>query len=173
MYIKKVIKRNKNSSKKYEYLHLVENIRTENGPRQRLILNLGKIDIPKEKYKELANYIEAVLTGQQELFSNDPVIEELAVKAAGRIKKNLTADTSINKNEDTGTENAENYIPANLNPNISQVFYYGFENQYIVLVSRFHSSTYCKICLRHKIAPTSHYILIFIASLRTLMKYSG
>ncbi len=115
MYIKKVIKRNKNSSKKYEYLHLVENIRTENGPRQRLILNLGKIDIPKEKYKELANYIEAVLTGQQELFSNDPVIEELAVKAAGRIKKNLTADTSINKNEDTGTENAENYIPANLN----------------------------------------------------------
>jgi hypothetical protein len=36
-----VRKSNPNSKKAYEYLHLVDNVRTENGPRQRLILNLG------------------------------------------------------------------------------------------------------------------------------------
>ena len=40
MYIKKVRKSNPNSKKVFEYLHLVENIRTQKGPRQRLILNL-------------------------------------------------------------------------------------------------------------------------------------
>ena len=44
MYIKKVRKSNSGSKKVYEYLHLVENLRTENGPRQRLILNLGNLD---------------------------------------------------------------------------------------------------------------------------------
>ncbi|MFC1816278.1 hypothetical protein ACFL0M_10125 [Thermodesulfobacteriota bacterium] len=65
----------------YEYLHLVENIRTEKGPRQRLILNLGALDIAQDKYKELANCIEAMLTGQRQLFSSDPKIEKHARKA--------------------------------------------------------------------------------------------
>ena len=44
MYIKKVSKRNKGSRKQYEYLHLVENIRTDNGPRQLLILMLVALE---------------------------------------------------------------------------------------------------------------------------------
>ena len=68
MYIKKVTKSNGTTNKKYEYIHLVENIRTENGPRQRLILNLGKIDVAPDQFKELANCIEGMLTGQKELF---------------------------------------------------------------------------------------------------------
>ena len=54
MYIKKVKKANRGSKKAYYYLHLVENVRTRSGPRQRLILNLGRLNIPKDKYKELA-----------------------------------------------------------------------------------------------------------------------
>ena len=59
MYIKKVKKSNSGSKKTYYYLHLVENVRTPSGPRQRLILNLGRLNIPRDKYKELANCIEA------------------------------------------------------------------------------------------------------------------
>ena len=63
------LKKSKNKTarekKSYEYLHLVENVRTEKGPRQRLILNLGALDIPQDKYKELANCIEAMLCGQK------------------------------------------------------------------------------------------------------------
>ena len=69
MYIKKVRKKNTGSDKIYEYLHLVENVRTENGPRQRLILNLGALDIPQDQYKELANCIESLITGQQDIYA--------------------------------------------------------------------------------------------------------
>jgi len=86
MYIKRVQKAHRGSKKTYQYLHLVENVRTENGPRQRLILNLGTVDVPPEQYKELANCIEAMLTGQQQLFSSDRGLEKLARGAADKIR---------------------------------------------------------------------------------------
>lgn len=92
MYIKRVRKSNRNSKKCYEYLHLVENVRTENGPRQRLIMNLGSMNVAPEKYKELANCIDGMLTGQQELFSTDPNIEKLARKTADKIRDKSGAE---------------------------------------------------------------------------------
>jgi transposase len=86
MYIKRVQKSHRGSKKTYTYLHLVENVRTENGPRQRLILNLGAVDVPPEQYKELANCIEAMLTGQQQLFSSDRSIAKLARGVADKIR---------------------------------------------------------------------------------------
>jgi len=85
MYIKRVNKSNKGKKKKYSYLHLVENIRTEKGPRQRLILNLGNLPIKQEKYKELANCIEAMLTGQTNLFSTNSSIRKYATHAVEKI----------------------------------------------------------------------------------------
>ncbi|MBF0502799.1 MAG: transposase, partial [Candidatus Riflebacteria bacterium] len=85
MYIKKVVKRNPQSKTTYEYLHLVENIRTTSGPRQRLILNLGSIDISPDQYKDLANCIEGMLSGQSALFSPDRKIEKFAKQAVRRI----------------------------------------------------------------------------------------
>lgn len=86
MYIKRVQKSHRGSKKTYAYLHLVENVRTENGPRQRLILNLGAVKVLPEQYKELANCIEAMLTGQQQLFSKDRGIEKIARGAADKIR---------------------------------------------------------------------------------------
>jgi len=87
MYIKKVRKKNKTSDKVFEYLHLVENVRTEKGPRQRLILNLGSLDIDVDRYKELANCIESLLSGQQSLLSYDNEIEKHAGKAVKAIRE--------------------------------------------------------------------------------------
>jgi len=85
MYIKRVTKSNKSSKRKYIYLHLVENIRTAKGPRQRLILNLGNLNFKPEKYKELANCIESMLSGQTALFSNDLAIQKEARRAVRKI----------------------------------------------------------------------------------------
>jgi hypothetical protein len=105
MYIKKVRKSNRKSNKVYEYLHLVENVRTEKGPRQRLILNLGTLDIDKEQYKELAYCIEAQLTGQRQLFSNDPKVEKYARKAAGSIIAKQSQHVDIeNENDQSGQQ---------------------------------------------------------------------
>ncbi len=86
MYIKRVRKSHRGSKKVYEYLHLVENVRTQHGPRQRLILNLGAIDLPQDKFKDLANCIESMLTGQQRLFDTDRKIEKLARVATDKIR---------------------------------------------------------------------------------------
>ncbi len=97
MYIKRVRKSNPNSKKAYEYLHLVENLRTENGPRQRLILNLGTLPLEPEQYKELANCIEAMLTGQQQLFSGSAHIEKLARTAAEKIRSKQAIDQGVDE----------------------------------------------------------------------------
>ena len=86
MYIKKVKKSNRNSSKVYEYLHLVENVRTDKGPRQKLILNLGRLDINADQYNELSNCIECLLAGQKELFNSNNQIERYALNAVKKIR---------------------------------------------------------------------------------------
>ncbi|MCK5675237.1 MAG: IS1634 family transposase [Spirochaetales bacterium] len=85
MYIKKVTKTNGRSKKKYDYLHLVESVRTEDGPRQRLVLNLGKLDIDPSLYKSLARRIEDILTGQKSLLNLPLELEKMARSKASRI----------------------------------------------------------------------------------------
>lgn len=85
MYIKQVIKGNGRTNKRYKYFHLVESIRTEKGPRQRLILNLGKIDLDPSQYHSLARRIEDILTGQMSFYEVPLKIEKMARRAATRI----------------------------------------------------------------------------------------
>ena len=64
--------------KKYIQHQLIESIRTPAGPRQRLVLNLGFLDLHPDKWKELANTIESEVHKQPRLFVTDPQIEKLA-----------------------------------------------------------------------------------------------
>ena len=64
--------------KKYIQHQLIESIRTPSGPRQRLVLNLGFLDLHPDKWKELANTIESEVHKQPRLFVTDPQIEKLA-----------------------------------------------------------------------------------------------
>ena len=85
MYIKKVTKSHGPGRKKYEYLHLVESVRGENGPRQKFILNLGKLDIDPSLYKTLARRIEDILTGQKSFKSLPLDLEKIARNTASKI----------------------------------------------------------------------------------------
>ena len=85
MFIRQVSKTNGRNRKKYTYLHLVESVRTENGPRQKLILNLGNLPVDSTQYKALARRIEDILTGRKNLFEIDPDIEHHARLAANKI----------------------------------------------------------------------------------------
>ena len=63
----------------YHTYKLVESLRTERGPRQRAVLNLGvDFPVPKEQWKELADRIEALVTGQSSFL---PVKEETELLA--------------------------------------------------------------------------------------------
>jgi len=65
---------------------LVESIRTDRGPRQRSVLNLGTdFSLAPEKWKELANRIELIISGQTEFFPVPDEIEQLAKRYARKI----------------------------------------------------------------------------------------
>lgn len=82
MFIKEIKKRSKVGTKQYIQHRLVESYRIEKGPRQRTILNLGTLSLPKQQWKLLADQIEAELTGQQQLYEIDADIKALAVHYA-------------------------------------------------------------------------------------------
>jgi transposase len=68
MFFREAISKNSKSP----VLQLVENIRTEKGPRQRLVVSLGTyLKIPKEKRSEVARVVKERLSGQQSLFEYD------------------------------------------------------------------------------------------------------
>ena len=85
MFIRQVTVTNGTTKKKYSYLNLIESIRTENGPRQKLILNLGDLQIDRSQHKALARRIEDILTGKPSLFEIDHQLEQHARRATDKI----------------------------------------------------------------------------------------
>src|SRR4030043_300290 len=66
MYIRKVTHTDKKNRQDYHTFKLVESVRTERGPRQRTMLNLGSLfALPEEQWKDLANRIEGIVTGRE------------------------------------------------------------------------------------------------------------
>ena len=87
--------------KKYIQHQLIESIRTLAGPRQRLVLNLGFLDLHRDKWKELANAIESEIHKQARLFVTDPQIEKLAkhyAKVIVRQKLNKESERAASDN---------------------------------------------------------------------------
>lgn len=111
MFIKEIKKKNQGYDKEFITHRLVESYRTEKGPRQRTILNLGKLDLPKEQWKWLADQIEAEITGQKNLYPVDDPIAELAAHYAHLIiQKNL-----IKPRTDEQEKQESQYETINLN----------------------------------------------------------
>ena len=86
MFIRKVPHKDKKNRKPYYTYKLVESVRTQRGPRQRDVLNLGvDFQLPKEQWKDLANCIETIITKQKLLFDYPHEISSLAKKYARTI----------------------------------------------------------------------------------------
>lgn len=81
MFIREYKTKNKKTNSTYITHRLVQSIQTEKGPRQRIIMNLGNVLLPKSEWKKLAYALEAKLTGQACLLENEPEIERVASKA--------------------------------------------------------------------------------------------
>jgi transposase len=76
MFIRQYRTKNKKNGKVYIKHQLVESYRTEKGPRQRIIMSLGKIDLERSEWRRLAFALEGKLSGQ------DTLIEEPEISAA-------------------------------------------------------------------------------------------
>ncbi|TYB33348.1 MAG: IS1634 family transposase [Flexistipes sinusarabici] len=96
MFIRAYTTTNKKTGKKYTTHKLVESYRTINGPRQRIVMDMGNLShIPAMQLKELANRIEQLLDGYEEsVFKPDKETEELARAYAKKAKLNIIASSS-------------------------------------------------------------------------------
>ena len=87
MYIRKVRKTDRKTGKTYFYHQLVESYRSPKGPRQRTLLNLGRLDLDEQELRDLGCRIEEILSGQLPLFEAPEKIEVLANHFARLIRK--------------------------------------------------------------------------------------
>jgi transposase len=92
MFIRASIQKKKTQTE-YKTFKLVESFRTERGPRQRTVLNLGvDFQLPEPQWKDLANRIEEIITRQEPIFTYAPEVERLARKYVRRIIKQGGSD---------------------------------------------------------------------------------
>ena len=78
MFIRRKIKKLKGQT--YQQHQLLKSVRTDRGPRQEVILNMGELNLPKDQWKALANAIEAKLNNQSAFAfeENSAQVENLA-----------------------------------------------------------------------------------------------
>ena len=79
----------------YSAHKLVESFQTEKGPRQRIVMQLGTLTLPKSEWKKLACVLEAKLSGQSTLLPNEQIIEEInsIIDQIEITAKNLLSET--------------------------------------------------------------------------------
>lgn len=86
MFIRKTTHTDNKNGQTYSTYKLIESVRTERGPRQRVVLNLGSdFNLPQEQWKELADRIEQIVSGQTCLFPVPEEIEQAARRHARQI----------------------------------------------------------------------------------------
>ena len=73
MFIREYRTKNKKTGKIYIKHQLVESYRTEAGPRQRIVMNLGKINLEKSDWRRLAFALEGKLSGQDSLLGEPEI----------------------------------------------------------------------------------------------------
>ena len=81
MYIREHVTINKKTGQKYIKHALVESYRTADGPRQRVVMQLGMLKLSKDEKKMLASALEARLSGRISLFEEDEKIFQAAEEA--------------------------------------------------------------------------------------------
>ena len=87
MFIREYKTHNKKTNEMYVNHKLVESVRTEKGPRQRVIMCLGQLTLPRSEWKKLAHALECQLSGQITLLDeNDKNIELVALNLVSNNK---------------------------------------------------------------------------------------
>ena len=117
MFIRKTQKIDKKSNKSYFLYQLVESYRTERGPRQRILLNLGsELNLSDEERKLLANRIEELIKGIQPIIPYSDDIESLACHFSKKLTHKKSQVCDLNNTEEPDYETVDLNSLENLLP---------------------------------------------------------
>ena len=93
MFIRENKTKNKRTGDVYIKHVLVESVRANGQPRQRVVMGLGRLDLPRREWKKLAHALECQLSGQITLLEvNDKYIEDLALSLVSNNKLSKRLD---------------------------------------------------------------------------------
>lgn len=81
MYIRAKETKNKATGAVYIKHQLIESVRTPSGPRQRIVMDLGQLDLSKSEMKKLAHAISLRLAGRESVFEEDDKLRSLCDEA--------------------------------------------------------------------------------------------
>lgn len=88
MFVKQIIKKNKNSDKQYVYYRLVHTYKIGNKVRHHNILSLGGLEtLPRERHKALADRIEELVTGNSSTLFSDIDLFPILIHLPGNLQK--------------------------------------------------------------------------------------
>jgi len=109
MFIRESKTTNRKTGKVYVKHVLVESVRTERGPRQRNVMTLGSLELPRELWKPLAQALEDYLYGSQglEAISNYELPEEL-IEEIQRQQSIIREKRAIEARKKAQADEAEN-----------------------------------------------------------------
>ena len=113
MFIKEIKTRNKKTGKEYIKYALVESVRTEKGPRQRTVMQLGQLKLPKELWSQLIAELECRISGQPTLNLPGTRISLRVKIAANSAMENFTIRTARRVENRKNIEDEE--VTVNLN----------------------------------------------------------
>ena len=65
MFIREIQRKNHGSNNVFISNRLVESTRTPRGPRQEVVMNVGKIDLPRKKWRNFGNRIGEIVYGYE------------------------------------------------------------------------------------------------------------
>lgn len=85
MFIRQVTVRR--HGKQYSYHRLIESVRTPSGPRQRLVMSLGRLEVPRSQWRLLAERIQEFLYAQQTLPFGSYEVDPIAKQVAERVER--------------------------------------------------------------------------------------
>ena len=112
MFIRESKTTNKKTGEVYIKHVLVESVRIHGQSRQRPVMGLGRLDLPRREWKKLAHALECQLSGQTTfLENNDKYIEDLALCLISNNK--LSRKLSLLDSTAAQTD-SDNYIPIDL-----------------------------------------------------------
>jgi len=106
MFIRRTPHTSNKNGKKYHTYKLVESYRTERGPRQRVLFNLGaNFNLAEEEWKDFADRVECIISGQASVFPISEDAEKLAQKYARQIiRRHGHISPSSEKEAKSGTD---------------------------------------------------------------------
>ncbi|MCL2337476.1 MAG: IS1634 family transposase [Firmicutes bacterium] len=121
MFIREYKQTNKKTGEVYIKHKLVASVRTDRGPRQRTVMPLGTLTVPRIDWKRLAHALECRITGQQSLLKeHDADLELLALKLVSNndLSKSLEilTETKLREQEEyLKKPDPSRYVPIDMN----------------------------------------------------------